>query len=162
MKPAPGERKRALTSPPAIPKTPFASSEAARRRMQSQRRVGTAAELAVRRAAHSLGLRFFVNRRPLPSLRRTADLVFPSARVAVFVDGCFWHGCSLHAIGTIRENTWYWPEKIASNRRRDADTDARLLTEGWLLLRIWEHEDPAEAALRIQAAVRKRRGQTVA
>jgi DNA mismatch endonuclease (patch repair protein) len=88
--------------------------------------------------------------------------VFPAARVAVFVDGCFWHGCPVHARGTIRKNTWYWPEKIASNRRRDDDTDARLQAEGWLPLRIWEHEHPTDAALRIQASVGKRRRRTVA
>lgn len=124
--------------------------------MQSQRRVGTTPELAVRRAAHRLGLRYFVNRRPVPALRRTADLVFPTERVAVFVDGCFWHGCPQHARGTIRENTWYWPEKIASNQRRDRDTDSRLLEEGWLPLRIWEHEGPCEAAHRIRNALRER------
>lgn len=126
--------------------------------MQTQRRAGTQAEIAVRRAAHRLGLRYFVNRRPLPSLRRTADLVFPAARVAVFVDGCFWHGCPDHARGQIRTNTWYWPEKIASNQRRDRDTDERLVGEEWFPLRIWEHEDPVEAARRIDETVRSRRG----
>lgn len=121
--------------------------------MQAQRRVGTGPELDVRRAAHRLGLRYFVNRRPLASLRRTADLVFPAARVAVFVDGCFWHGCPDHARGKISENTWYWPDKIASNQRRDRDTDERLAEEGWLPLRIWEHEDPADAAHRILDAL---------
>jgi DNA mismatch endonuclease, patch repair protein len=125
--------------------------------MQSQRRTGTAPELAVRRAVHQLGLRYFVNRRPVLSLRRTADLVFPTAKVAVFVDGCFWHGCPDHARGVIRANAWYWPEKVASNQRRDRDTDDRLLGEGWLPVRIWEHEDPKEAAGRIRAAVFGRR-----
>ncbi len=83
--------------------------------------------------------------------------MFPTERVAVFVDGCFWHGCPQHGRGAIRENTWYWPEKIASNQRRDRDTDARLLVEGWLPLRIWEHEEPSDAAHRIRDAVRERR-----
>jgi len=125
--------------------------------MQAQRRVGTGAELAVRRAAHRLGLRYFVSRRPLPSLRRTADLVFPATRVAVFVDGCFWHGCPDHARGQIRNNTWYWPEKIATNQRRDRDTDDRLASQGWIAVRIWEHDDPVEAAQRIRDVVRGRR-----
>ncbi len=121
--------------------------------MQKQRRADTAAELAVRRAAHGLGLRYFVNRQPLLSLRRTADMVFPTAKVAVFVDGCFWHGCPDHARGKIRQNAWYWPEKIASNQRRDRDTDRRLADEGWFPLRIWEHEVPLEAAHRISEAL---------
>ncbi len=125
--------------------------------MQRQARVGTAPELAVRRATHRLGLRYYVNRRPIASLRRTADLVFPTERVAVFVDGCFWHGCPEHGRRVIRENTWYWPEKIASNRRRDRDTDAKLITQGWQRLRIWEHDDPASAAQRILMMVESRR-----
>ena len=144
-------------SPPRLPQGSFASSEAARARIQSQRRTGTAPELALRRAVHRLGLRYFVHRRPVPALRRDADLVFPKARVAVFVDGCFWHGCDAHGRRTIRENTWYWPEKIASNRRRDRDTDTHLAAEGWLTIRVWEHEDPAEAAERVRAAVDGRR-----
>lgn len=107
--------------------------------MQSQHRRDTAPELALRRELHRIGLRYFVHRRPLPELRREADLVFPRARVAVFVDGCFWHGCEEH--GRVRhvENQWYWPEKIASNKRRDRDTDEKLAAEGWLAIRIWEH-----------------------
>lgn len=95
------------TSPPPIPKGSFASSEASRKRMQQQRRAGTKPEMVVRRAVHALGLRYFVNRRPLPELRRSADLVFPRARVAVFVDGCFWHGCPEHGTVRHKENTWY-------------------------------------------------------
>jgi DNA mismatch endonuclease, patch repair protein len=124
--------------------------------MQAQRRAGTRPELAVRRAAHRLGLRYFVGRRPLASLRRTADLVFPRRKLAVFVDGCFWHGCPEHARGGIGHNRWYWPEKIASNQRRDLDTDERLAEEGWMTVRIWEHEDPDEAAQRIMDALQSR------
>jgi len=148
------------TSPPAIPATSFASSEAARLRMQRQNRKDTAPELAVRRAVHARGLRYFVHRRPLPDLRRTADLVFPTQRVAVFVDGCFWHGCPEHGRREVRQNTWYWPEKIASNRRRDADTDEQLQARGWLSVRAWEHEDPDAVADAIESLVRSRRGET--
>jgi DNA mismatch endonuclease (patch repair protein) len=121
--------------------------------MQGQRRRDTKTELAVRREVHRLGLRYFVHRRPLPNLQREADLVFPRARVAVFVDGCFWHGCPAHGRGEFVENEWYWPEKIASNIRRDRDTDARLKVAGWNSVRIWEHADPAGAAERINSAV---------
>jgi len=84
-------------------------------------------------------------------------MVFPGPRVVVFVDGCFWHGCPDHARGEIRHNTWYWPEKIASNQRRDRDTDQRLAGEGWVSLRVWEHENPVEAAQRIRQLVLARR-----
>lgn len=125
--------------------------------MQRQGRKDTAPELAVRREVHRRGLRYFVHRRPLPSLRRTADLVFPTERVAVFVDGCFWHGCPEHGQREVQENRWYWPEKIASNQRRDDDTNERLREQGWLPLRIWEHEDPVDAADRIEGALKQRR-----
>jgi DNA mismatch endonuclease, patch repair protein len=124
--------------------------------MQQQKRAGTQPEMAVRRAVHRRGLRYYVNRRPIAGLRRMADLVFPTAKVAVFVDGCFWHGCSEHGPSDLRENTWYWPEKIASNQRRDRDTDARLLQVGWLPLRFWEHHDPDTVAREIERAVRSR------
>lgn len=134
----------------------FASSEGVRKRMQLQRSHDTQPELAVRRAVHRLGLRYRVHRRPLPALRREADFVFGPAKVAVFVDGCFWHGCPDHGRRAHNVNGWYWPEKIARNRERDADTDARLSECGWMPVRVWEHEDPALAALRIAAVVRER------
>jgi DNA mismatch endonuclease (patch repair protein) len=126
--------------------------------MQQQKRTGTAPELALRHAAHRLGLRYLVNRRPLPSLRRTADLVFPGVKVAVFVDGCFWHGCPHHGRGQLRENTWYWPAKIASNQRRDLDTNEQLARHDWLAVRVWEHDDPDAAAELVQQIVESRRG----
>jgi DNA mismatch endonuclease (patch repair protein) len=132
----------------------FAQSDTARRRFQRQRRRDTAPELAVRRAAHVSGLRYFVHRRPLPDLRREADLIFPGARVAVFIDGCFWHGCPRHGRSSHRVNNWYWPAKIQRNMDRDRDTDVRLSAAGWRVVRIWEHEDPTEAAARIREAVR--------
>jgi DNA mismatch endonuclease (patch repair protein) len=125
--------------------------------MQAQKRVDTKPELALRRAVHALGLRYFVNRRPRSDLRRSADLVFPRAKVAVFVDGCFWHGCPDHGRGQLRENTWYWPEKIASNQRRDRDTDHHLRAGGWMSVRVWEHEDVDQAARRIQEATSRAR-----
>ncbi len=111
----------------------------------------------MRRVLHRLGLRYLVHRRPLPGLRRTADIVFPRVRVAVFVDGCFWHGCPKHGCRP-RVNDWYWQPKIAGNRERDADTDRRLEAAGWVVVRIWEHEEPDEAAVRIQRLVRAKQG----
>jgi DNA mismatch endonuclease (patch repair protein) len=124
--------------------------------MQGNRNRDTRPEIAVRSAAHRLGLRFRVAARPLPDLRRTADLVFRPAKVAVFVDGCYWHGCPEHLRLPAR-NSAYWTAKIERNRRRDADTDARLSADGWLAVHVWEHEDPAAAAERIRAAVVSRR-----
>lgn len=121
--------------------------------MQGNRRRDTAPELAVRRVVHARGLRYRVDHRPLADLNRRADLVFPRARVAVFIDGCYWHGCPEH--GTIaKTNAEYWSTKIVTNRRRDLDTDRRLGEAGWTVLRAWEHEDPAGVAERIVAAVR--------
>lgn len=133
-------------------RVPFASSEPVRRRMSAQRREGTAPELVLRKALHSQGLRYRVHRAPVPSLRRKADIVFGPARVAVFVDGCFWHGCPDHGARRHEVNGWYWPEKIARNRARDQDTDRVLAEAGWLALRVWEHEVPSQAAANEVAA----------
>jgi len=82
--------------------------------------------------------------------------VFSRARVAVYVDGCFWHGCPEHATWP-KHNAVYWRDKIDANRRRDADTNAQLTTAGWTVLRVWEHDDAAEAAERIAVVVRAQR-----
>lgn len=124
--------------------------------MTAVRRRDTAPERLVRREVHALGIRYFVDRPPLPNLRRRADLVFPRLRIAVFVDGCFWHGCELHRT-TPRTNNAWWSEKLARTRRRDADTDARLRDAGWQVLRVWEHDEPIEVARRLQLIVAARR-----
>jgi DNA mismatch endonuclease, patch repair protein len=133
----------------------WASSPDARARMQSNRSRDTKPELALRSAVHALGLRYRVAAKPLVGLRRTADLVFPKARVAVFLDGCFWHGCPEHHT-VASANAEFWADKVEGNRTRDRDTDSRLLDAGWVSVRVWEHEDPAEAALRVEQAVRGR------
>ncbi len=124
--------------------------------MQRQQTRDTAPELALRRALHAAGLRYRVDVAPLPGLRRRADLVFRSAQVAVFVDGCFWHGCPQHGRRTPHANPEYWTDKVRRNRERDADTDQRLRETGWLPVRLWEHEDVLEAAGGVAAAVRAR------
>ncbi len=124
--------------------------------MSAQASRDTRPELALRRALHGLGMRFRLHCRPLPTLNRTADLVFRGAKVAVFVDGCFWHGCELHGRRDHQVNTWYWPAKIEENRRRDRETDARLIAEGWVPLRVWEHQDPFVAAQQVAALVMSR------
>jgi DNA mismatch endonuclease (patch repair protein) len=122
--------------------------------MQLQASRDTEPERKLRSALHKRGLRFRVHVRPLPGVRREADVVFPKARVAVFVDGCFWHGCPDHASWP-KANADWWREKIEANRRRDADTDERLREAGWTAVRMWTHEDPAVKASEIAELVRK-------
>jgi len=122
--------------------------------MQQQRTRDTAPELAVRQLLHAMGLRYRIDATPLPGLRRRADIVFRRAQVAVFVDGCFWHGCPEHGNPRPTANGWYWPTKIAGNRQRDADTDRRLAEAGWTVVRAWEHEPAAEVAAKVASKVR--------
>jgi len=124
----------------------WASSPGVRRRMQQQRVRDTAPELALRRELHRRGRRYRVDVPIVPGTRRRVDIAFTKARVAIFVDGCFWHGCPEHGQRAHNVNEWYWPEKIAGNRQRDADTAARLRAAGWAVVRIWEHDDPEQAA----------------
>jgi DNA mismatch endonuclease (patch repair protein) len=134
----------------------WASSPAVRAVMLGNRRRDTSPEMAVRRLVHAAGLRYRVDTRPVPELNRRADLVFAGPKVAVFIDGCYWHGCPTH--GTVaRTNAGYWQSKIAKNRDRDAETTQVLLDAGWVVLRVWEHDDPADAAHRIVSAVREGR-----
>jgi DNA mismatch endonuclease (patch repair protein) len=108
--------------------------------------------LALRSAVHALGLRYRVGVRPLPTVRRTADLVFTKARVAVFLDGCYWHGCPDHH-RPAKTNAEFWRTKIASNRARDAETDRLLAEAGWRSVRVWEHADTREAAAWVAATL---------
>jgi DNA mismatch endonuclease (patch repair protein) len=124
--------------------------------MQGNRSRDTKPELALRSAVHALGLRYRVGVRPLTGVPATADLVFRPARVAVFLDGCFWHGCPTHR-RPLTTNVGYWIEKINNNQRRDVKIDGLLTAAGWLPVRIWEHEPAQEAALRIAAIVCSRR-----
>ncbi|WP_128981589.1 very short patch repair endonuclease [Streptomyces roseicoloratus] len=132
------------------------TTEATRSRMSRQRSHDTGVEMALRRSLHAAGFRYRVHRRPLKGVRREADIVFGPVKVAVFVDGCFWHGCPEHATWPKR-NSGFWREKIEKNRARDANTDARLREAGWVALRVWEHEDAHEAAARVAAVVIERR-----
>jgi DNA mismatch endonuclease (patch repair protein) len=124
--------------------------------MQSNRPRDTRPELVLRRILHGMGLRYRVSARPLPDLRRTADLVFRPSLVAVFIDGCFWHGCPEHG-SQPRSNSDYWAPKLARNIERDMETNSALEAAGWKVIRIWEHEDANRAARRIVRAVRARR-----
>jgi DNA mismatch endonuclease, patch repair protein len=121
--------------------------------MTSQRQRDTKGELELRSLLHRRGLRFRVHAL-LPGSRRRSDIVFARARVAVFVDGCFWHGCPEHGTWP-KQNADWWREKIEANQRRDRDTNARLRAAGWTVIRVWEHEDPTQAADQIAEIVRQ-------
>ncbi|MGV9341559.1 very short patch repair endonuclease [Streptomyces sp. NPDC003688] len=127
-----------------------------RARMRTQKSRNTEVEMTLRRALHAAGLRYRVHRRPLKGVRREADVLFGPTKVAVFVDGCFWHGCPEHATWP-KSNAEFWRTKIEGNRRRDRDTDERLRSAGWVPVRVWEHEDPVAAAARVLALVKARR-----
>ncbi|MBY4638358.1 very short patch repair endonuclease [Sphingopyxis sp. XHP0097] len=124
------------------------SSPEASKRLSRVRQRDTEAELAVRRALHRRGRRYRVNVKLIDRPRRVADIVFRPKKVAVFVDGCFWHGCPEHGSKS-KSNADYWKDKIAGNQKRDRDTDRRLEEAGWKVVRVWEHEDPDKAARRI-------------
>ena len=121
--------------------------------MRAQKRHDTQPELALRRALHAQGLRFRIGLR-VPSLpRRTIDIAFTKRRVAVFVDGCFWHGCPTHSVPA-KHNTGWWREKILANKQRDHSTDEALLGAGWKVVRVWEHDDMTRVAGVVEQAVR--------
>lgn len=103
-----------------------------------------------------MGYRYLVDAEPIPGLRRRADMVFRRPRVAVFVDGCFWHGCPSCGLHPKSNENW-WREKLRRNRARDADTDARLERSGWIVVRVWEHETLDVGAERVRKAVESRR-----
>jgi len=123
---------------------PPASSEVIRARMATTKRRDTQPELALRSALHDLGLRFGVDRKINGNRRRT-DVVFPTERVAVYIDGCFWHGCPEH--GTIpKNNRQWWTDKLDANKARDTATTEALTEEGWRVLRFWEHDEAVASA----------------
>ena len=134
-----------------------AKSRAVSDRMRRVRQQDTTAEMQVRSLLHRLGLRYRVHVRPLTSSSVRPDIVFTKARVAVFIDGCFWHACPKHASWP-KTNAEWWERKILANVERDRRHDAELRSAGWRVLRIWEHELPSRAAERIRSVVlRKKR-----
>jgi DNA mismatch endonuclease (patch repair protein) len=131
---------------------PVPSSPAVSAKFRRQARRDTAPERALRRHLHRNGLRYRVDIAPLASLRRRADVVFTRQRVAVFVDGCFWHGCVVHRSWP-KTNAQWWKDKIEANQRRDRETDDRLVRSGWTVVRVWEHDAPERAAGFVTATV---------
>jgi len=124
--------------------------------MQAVRQRNTSAESALRRELHSRGLRYRLQVAALTRPRRVADLAFIGLRIAVLVDGCFWHGCPQHATWP-KKNAEFWRAKLLANQERDRDTDERLRGAGWKVVRVWSHEPPEQAAVRIARIVERRR-----
>jgi DNA mismatch endonuclease, patch repair protein len=135
---------------------PKASSSLVEKRMKNTPQRDTPKELALRRALHKRGLRYLVDASPIRGLRRRADIVFRGPRVAVFVDGCFWHRCPTHGTMPASNSAW-WSEKLSANVERDCDTNRRLEAAGWQVVRIWEHESMSEAVRRVEYAIRASR-----
>jgi len=124
--------------------------------MQAIHSRDTALELAVRSALHAHGLRYRVDLAPVPGFRRRADLVFARVKIAVFLDGCFWHGCPQHS-RVVQQNGIYWNPKLARNKERDEETNLVLGEHGWTVLRYWEHEAVDEIVGDIEEQVRQAR-----
>lgn len=139
-----------------VPAHPGSSGTVVSRRMSVLPRKDNPRERAVRSALHARGLRFRVTYKVPGLARRSIDVAFTRARVAVFLDGCFWHGCPDHGTAP-RSNGGWWAQKIQTNQLRDADTTRYLTEGGWLVVRIWEHVPVTDAAELIADAVVRRR-----
>jgi DNA mismatch endonuclease (patch repair protein) len=122
-------------------------------RMKLVRRRDTAAEVAVRKCLWSSGLRYRVDFRPCLESRSRADVAFVRQRVAIYIDGCFWHACPQHATWP-KSNSQWWRAKIEADVRRDEDAGRLMSEAGWVVLRFWEHEDPMAVATSIAETVR--------
>ena len=125
--------------------------------MSRNRGRDTSPELLLRRECWSLGLRYRLGSK----ITGRPDLVFPGPRVAVFVDGCFWHGCPEHYQAPAARAA-FWRAKIETTSRRDLAVNLSLAADGWIVLRMWEHEiataeDRRLAARRVRRAVKRRR-----
>jgi DNA mismatch endonuclease (patch repair protein) len=126
--------------------------------MQGNRRTGTKPEVALRSALHRRGFRFRKDHRlDLEGARVRPDIVFTRAKVAVFVDGCFWHACPLHFTAP-KTNTSYWGPKLQRNVDRDARAGRVLADEGWRVVRVWEHLSLPEAVEAVTSALDGRQG----
>jgi DNA mismatch endonuclease (patch repair protein) len=136
---------------------PYPTSAAVTAAMRGNRRSNTRPELALRSALHVRGLRFRKDHmiRTSGGERVKADIVFTRAQVAVFVDGCFWHGCPDHG-NTPKANTHYWQPKLERNRARDSRITAALEADGWVVIRVWEHEAVMDAADLVADTLRRR------
>lgn len=123
--------------------------------MVEQRRTGTAPEIRVRKALFAAGHRYRVGLAVPGKPRRSIDIAFTRSRLAVFIDGCFWHGCPVHFVPPASNAEW-WAEKIAGNQARDEDTDLALARAGWTSLRLWEHTATTDAVGAVERALERR------
>lgn len=129
-----------------------AATESVHAKFSQLARRDTAPELAVRRALHAAGLRYRIEY-PVPGApRRRIDIAFPGRKLAVMIDGCFWHGCPEHRKPPARNSSW-WEWKRETNEARDRDTDSKLAAQGWRVLRIWEHVEPVQAVEMVRAVL---------
>jgi DNA mismatch endonuclease (patch repair protein) len=134
--------------PPPPTNSPFVA-----RIMRANKKANTKPELRVRRALHAAGFRYVVHRKVVCSQAIVSvDVMFRRPRVALFVDGCFWHGCSAHGSRPTTNST-YWAAKIQANRERDRDVDAALVASGWLPVRVWEHDSVETAVDKVTEAL---------
>lgn len=141
----------------AVPAAPASRSSAVRSTMQSNRRVGTKPERELRSELHRAGLRFRKDHRlDLPGGRVRPDVVFTRLKLAVFMDGCFWHRCPEHAVEP-KSNEWYWLPKLQRNVERDRQADHLLRETGWKVVRLWEHTPVETAVEEVFHAVLERR-----
>lgn len=138
--------------------TPKSRSLATRNVMKANKGVDTKPELLLRSFIHKAGLRYAINVRPEADINRRADIVFRSARVAVFVHGCFWHGCPRHYV-LPKSNKRYWADKVRRNRERDQETKRLLKERGWKVLVYWEHQSVDSCGIRTIQRVKQRRAE---
>jgi len=132
---------------------PFVTDPGRAQNMRSNRRSDTKPELALRSALHGMGYRYRKDfRLDLPLRRVRPDIAFTARKVAVFVDGCFWHACPEHG-SKPKSNEWYWSPKLLKNVERDRAADAALEQAGWTVVRLWEHVPVADAVAQVVAAV---------
>lgn len=145
---------------PGMPnQDPVPESESVRRRMQNTRRRDTDLEVIVRSLLHRRGLRYRVDRPIQGVTRGRPDITFPTERVAVFIDGCFWHRCPRHGTDP-KNNAEWWRTKLDANVERDRRHDRELVGAGWRVLRYWDHEDAVNIADSVEREVRSRRSTT--
>jgi DNA mismatch endonuclease (patch repair protein) len=146
------DRGRPSANAAVVARTPLPSNATVSSVMRKMGRRDTAPEIALRRALTALGLRYRLHRKDLPG---KPDICFGPARLAVFVDGCFWHSCPEHGAQPKANRAW-WAEKLSRNRERDQQKNDELVALGWLPLHVWEHETPETAATRIAETIRER------
>jgi len=133
----------------------WASSDGVRRSMQSNRPRDTRPEVELRSGLHAAGLRFRKHYRPIKGSRCEVDVAFTRWKVAVLLDGCFWHGCPQHATRPATNEEW-WAAKLDGNIARDRQTDLALTAAGWTVLRFWEHEPTAEVVAKVREVITER------